>query len=135
MTNSVPLGIRLYNPMNIRISSSRWLGLVGSYKGFCEFSSFEYGLRAGIVLLRNYIRRGYNTVSRIINRYAPPFENNTDAYINYVCEFCHVDRDTRIIFGDDYFISLVIAVCFVESKYYVTTQDVLSIIKNYKIKA
>ena len=44
------------NPANIRFNKkNNWLGQIGSDNGFCVFDTLEHGLRALIVLLRNYI--------------------------------------------------------------------------------
>lgn len=85
------------NPLNIRYSSrNKWKGQIGNSHGFCSFISMEYGVRASLVLLRSYIRRGYNTIDLIINRWAPPSENNTEAYIAFVSGKTKIDRHTVI---------------------------------------
>lgn len=74
------------NPLNIRASvKNNWLGSRGSYKGFVVFNSTELGYRAALLLLRNYVRNGHRTIFDIINRWAPPTENDTDSYIKTVC--------------------------------------------------
>ncbi|MCA6219634.1 structural protein [Photorhabdus antumapuensis] len=83
-------GIRNNNPGNIRWGDD-WQGLVPQSqrtdKSFCQFVSPEYGIRAIVKVIRNYNRKyGINTVNGIISRWAPSNENNTDAYINRVCE-------------------------------------------------
>lgn len=77
--------VRYNNPFNIRVSFSRWLGKV-THQGvdFEQFDTLEHGLRAGFKLIINYYKRGFCTVPSIINRFAPPTENNTRAYINFV---------------------------------------------------
>ncbi len=50
---------------------------------FCRFQSPEYGIRAIYKLLQTYqTKYGLNSVKAIINKYAPPNENNTTGYIN-----------------------------------------------------
>lgn len=75
------------NPFNIRfVRSNHWIGQVGQTNGFVDFSWMEYGVRAvAMLVMRSYRSRGILTISEIINRYAPSTENNTDAYIDYVC--------------------------------------------------
>lgn len=76
------------NPFNIRYSSKNpWRGMLNTpQKGFCTFQTVGAGLRAGFCLLRNYIKGDYNTVAKVISRYAPPSENDTKKYIKYVCD-------------------------------------------------
>lgn len=72
---------------NIRYNSKNaWLGQTGSYRGFCKFENIEYGIRAMLVLIKNYISHGFNIPVLIISRYAPQFENDTSAYIEFVCK-------------------------------------------------
>lgn len=78
-----PLNVR-YNPLN------KWKGQIGSTNGFCDFESQEFGIRAAAYLiLRSYKRKGIITYAQIIQRFAPPSENKTNLYINYVCNQCH----------------------------------------------
>lgn len=78
-----PLNVR-YNPLN------KWKGQIGSTKGFCDFESLEFGVRAAAYLiLRSYKRKGFKTYAQIIQRFAPPSENKTNLYFNYVCNKCN----------------------------------------------
>lgn len=93
-------GIRNNNPGNIRWGDD-WQGLVPKSertdKSFCQFTAPEYGIRAMIIILRNYEKKhGLNTVRKIINRWAPPVENDTEAYINSVAKQVGVDADKVI---------------------------------------
>lgn len=77
MKRNNPLNIR-YNPLN------NWFGQSGQSNGFVEFTSLFYGQRAALKLLINYYRNGYRTVEDIITRFAPPSENPTSDYINFI---------------------------------------------------
>lgn len=98
-TNNSPRGIRNNNPGNIRWGDD-WKGLVPAArrtdKSFCQFTDPEYGIRAMIIILRNYQRKyGLNTVRKMINRWAPPNENDTQAYINSVSQSVGVTPDQK----------------------------------------
>ena len=81
------LGTRLNNWLNIRWNEkNNWKGQIGQESGFCIFDTVEHGLRAARIILQGYIRKGFNTVEKIIGRFAPSVENNTESYINFVCE-------------------------------------------------
>lgn len=75
------------NPFNIRFNGrSQWLGLDGQTRGFCNFVSWEYGIRAAAVLImRSYRMKNVLTVSEIIHRFAPMSENDTFKYVEFVC--------------------------------------------------
>ncbi|EBQ8821314.1 TPA: structural protein [Salmonella enterica] len=104
---TTPRGIRNNNPGNIR-QGDDWQGLVPKAqrtdKSFCQFITPEYGIRAMIIILRNYQRRhGLSTVTGIINRWAPPDENNTQAYIDSVAKATGVTPDQHIDTTDSRF--------------------------------
>lgn len=96
-------GIRNNNPMNLRITNTAWNGKVkGDDKSFETFSNPRYGIRAGAKVLLNYQSlHGLNTVDEIINRFAPPFENNTNAYAEHVASALGVGVHERIIVADN----------------------------------
>ena len=84
-------GIRNNNPLNIRHSADRWQGarLEQTDKAFVQFISMPYGYRAAWKILESYwkyfndLPKGF-CVRNIITRWAPPTENDTDAYIRSV---------------------------------------------------
>lgn len=87
--SKTPRGIRNNNPGNIRLNkNNEWLGKVpadkNTDKSFEQFTDYKYGVRALIVLLRNYIKGGKNTITKIFAEFAPPSENNTQGYIKFV---------------------------------------------------
>lgn len=87
---NLPRGYRNNNPLNIRYSEqNNWLGKVtpNTDGAFEQFSDMAYGYRAALYLLRKYIRNGENTISRIIQKWAPPAENYTQNYIDHVVAF------------------------------------------------
>ena len=87
VVSTLTRGFRNNNPLNIRVGQD-WQGeTVGNTDGaFEQFTSPEYGYRAGCRILDNYrTRYGFNSVSQIVRRWAPPSDNNpTDAYAAYV---------------------------------------------------
>ena len=81
-------GFRNNNPLNIRyVEKNKWQGLIGEAEGYCRFEDPVMGIRAGAALLVSYQdRHGLNTISKIVNRWAPPADkNNTLNYIKFVC--------------------------------------------------
>lgn len=73
------------NPGNIRYSASNnWQGQKGQSGGFVVFDNVANGLRAMVKLLATYRSIGVNSIAEIVNRYAPPTENNTASYISFV---------------------------------------------------
>lgn len=121
----VTRGISNKNPFNIRISSNSWKGKISNYKNtdkvFEQFIDIDYGLRAGIQLLRGYINRGINTPRSIINRFAPSIENDVESYLNYICHVSNVLPDMKICFNTIEFYSLCAAICFYESNFVFTS--------------
>ena len=84
---SLPRGIRNHNPGNIKLGTA-WDGLSDEQNDdvFCQFKEPVWGLRALVRILLTY-RFNYDikTIEKIIHRWAPPIENDTENYIKYVC--------------------------------------------------
>lgn len=80
----LPRGYRNANPGNIdHQPSNKWQGLADppSDGRFCIFTSEVWGLRAlAVLLIRYYDKYDCDTAAKIINRWAPPVENDTGAY-------------------------------------------------------
>lgn len=119
---ALPRGIRNNNPLNIR-KGNNWKGekKVQVDKAFEEFESLQMGLRAGFIILRNYQRISLapkmraNTIRKIINRWAPPSENNTLKYIEIVAKRSGLNPDELIAYRDKpRMLAVVEAMCFVE---------------------
>jgi hypothetical protein len=105
-------GLRNNNPGNIRLGSFRYKGekATSSDSAFRQFESIEWGYRAMFVLLHTYEKRyGCNTLRKIINRYAPPVENHTEAYIRRVAHATHLSPDEMISTTDGALMTAVVA--------------------------
>lgn len=62
-------------------------GYKGSDGRFAIFETPEAGANAQTALLSSYGKRGFDTVEEIINRWAPPSDNNpTSAYVDFVAK-------------------------------------------------
>jgi len=112
-----PRGLRNNNPLNIRRNSGCFQGEIkGKDKAFKTFSSMPYGYRAAFVTLATYHSIGCNTVEKIISRWAPPYENNTNRYIANVEKWSGIPRDKELTLADgaDY-ILIVAAMSFAEN--------------------
>ncbi len=97
-----PRGIRNNNPGNIR-RGDNWKGMaaVQDDPDFVTFETPEDGFRAMTRILMSYRRRGVDTIEEIISTWAPPTENNTQAYINSVSQKMGADPQ-RLITSMDY---------------------------------
>ncbi|MBQ2787177.1 MAG: structural protein P5 [Bacteroidaceae bacterium] len=82
-------GLRNNNPLNIKRNNTAWKGLsaIQSDKIFFSFVAPEWGYRAAFITLRNYRKKHrLQTIAQWIERWAPPTENNTKAYVDCVCK-------------------------------------------------
>ncbi len=97
-TNAPSRGLRNCNPGNIRLLPTRYQGEVvpSQDKAFKQFQTMAWGYRAMFVLLHTYRKNGYRTLRQMINRYAPPCENDTGAYLNTVSAQAHVFADVEL---------------------------------------
>jgi|TARA_B110000902_G_scaffold117302_1_gene137593 hypothetical protein len=87
---------RNYNPGNMRNTADAWQGKVGSNGGFVTFSRPEYGTRAMSKQLYKYNERGKGSVREIIETWAPPNENVTEAYVQKVANDMGVSADADL---------------------------------------
>jgi len=94
-------GLRNNNPGNLRVGDD-WKGELGADPdGFIIFSDVSWGLRALARDLFTKYGRGLNTVREIITAYAPPSENDTAAYVNFVCDLVGVVPDQMLSYPYD----------------------------------
>lgn len=97
---TLPRGLRAHNPGNLRrTGDSQWQGMapVQSDPEFVVFGEARWGIRALATVLKTYQKRHrLNTVAKIVRRWAPPSENDTDAYTRAVSAQVGVRADEPI---------------------------------------
>lgn len=96
-------GLKNNNPLNIRHSSDQWQGAATTQtdKSFVQFESMAYGYRAAWKTLDTYnlrFRREHKpyNVRNIIARWAPPTENDTEAYVKAVVKLSGLGGNENI---------------------------------------
>jgi len=114
-------GVRNNNPLNIR-KGNNWQGELSpqSDAAFEQFSGMVWGLRAGFKVLKTYMQRAprCNTLADIINRWAPPSENDTQAYIDFVSRKTGIPPTMRLDFRESTkMVAIITAMCQMESNY------------------
>jgi|TARA_R110000772_G_scaffold124010_1_gene230478 hypothetical protein len=92
------------NPGNIRTSSTNWNGEVTQPgEEFERFSDMHMGVRASARILRTYgSKYGIDTINKIIDRYAPPVDNNPNNanYAKHVSTGSGFDVNEKIDLND-----------------------------------
>lgn len=137
-------GIRNNNPFNIRyVKTNLWKGKVKDDlkkdMEFEEFRTIAYGVRAGYLLLSNYIHSGTVVLKDIISRFAPPSENDTESYIRNVCNNekwqsdLELVYDERLCVGSVHFIELGRRMMFIESGYLVPFNSLFNLIESFNL--
>jgi hypothetical protein len=104
-------GLRNANPGNIR-KGQDWLGLAPQQPDleFCTFTDPVYGIRAIAKIVLTYAtRHKLTTVRGIINRWAPPVENDTSSYVQHVADRLGVDPDSPIRVTDPAVMKVLVA--------------------------
>lgn len=121
-------GIRNNNPLNLRVGNN-WKGEVKhpSDPTFEQFEAMRWGVRAAFIVLRNYIcRHKCNTIERIITRWAPRKENDTERYIDFVSKTINIGPKQTISFNDSAtMISLFTAMCIFENGSTISPSDII----------
>lgn len=127
-------GIRNNNPLNIK-KGNNWKGerLAQIDPVFEEFTSIEYGIRAAMRLMINQIsgfngtRPKMNTLKKLISVWAPPSENSTTKYIDFVCQHLHCSPNAFIDPNDRTMIcNIARAMAFVECGVWIEPQKFIS---------
>lgn len=119
----LPRGIRNNNPGNLNFV--RQAGAVlepppfnGDKPRFARFATKEDGLRAMRDQLIRYNRRGMDTVSQVVNTWAPSNENQTNKYIATVCKLSGFTPHQRLgTFTPDILSKLMHGMIVVENGY------------------
>ena len=92
------------NPGNIRTSPTNWNGEVTEPgEEFERFSDMHMGVRASARILRTYgSKYGIDTINKIIDRYAPPVDNNPNNanYAKHVSTGSGFDVNEKIDLND-----------------------------------
>ena len=107
-----PRGMRLCNPFNLRKTQIDWKGEVeGIDPDYETFKDFASGLRAGFRVLLTYFHKHHlNSVAEIISRFAPPPENNTAGYVQFVARRLAVDVQDHLTTDDNTLLNLAKAI-------------------------
>lgn len=123
------IGIRQNNPLNIRYSeANQWQGRLHkpSPTDFEWFKSMAFGYRAAAVLITAHVEgrsstsKAYgkpcNTIGALIHIWAPPKENNTGRYANFVARQCGVGPDEPVnILDYEMLVKILSAMTIVEN--------------------
>jgi hypothetical protein len=98
----VPRGIRNNNPGNIEDGpfARSQPGYKGSDGRFAIYETPEAGTAAKTALLGSYGRKGINTVEGVVNRWAPPSENDSGSYAQFVSQKLGVDPRAPLDMND-----------------------------------
>ena len=121
------------NIFNIR-QGAKWQGMTGTKKGFVEFETQEYAIRAWLVLMRTYRRRyGCKTIRQIVTRFAPPNENNTEQYIAFCCRQVCMSADDELT-GLTQYAMLGKAMAKMETATSLHPNDILEVMNQFKIR-
>ena len=120
------------NIFNIR-AGQNWQGKTGVRRGFVEFVNKEYAIRAWLILMRTYRRRGLTTLRQIVTTFAPPKENNTEAYIDFVCKQTKYNAGYEIK-ADSTYILLGIAMAAMETSTKLRFHEIYNVMEKFNIR-
>jgi hypothetical protein len=98
---NLPRGLRNNNLGNLRISAVKWQGKVpvqnNTDKSFEQFENVTFGIRAMLTDVANDITiKKFNTLTKLVTSYAPPSENDTVNYINFVSKYTGINPNQEL---------------------------------------
>ena len=125
---SKPKGERNNNPGNLILTSINWKGKVEPERNsdghFEQFYEMKYGVRAMLKDIMNDIKKGKDTLTKLISEYAPSHENNTSGYISTIVKATGKGANDKLTTDKSFLKKLVLAMTFVENgKHVVSNQD------------
>lgn len=99
----VPRNVRLNNPGNVDRTSIVWQGMsaIQADPRFITFIAPQWGFRCMARILKGDYREGAVTVHELIDRWAPPIENDTSAYVTDVANRIHCGIDETLTLPAD----------------------------------
>lgn len=123
------------NIFNIRKSEHySWLGAEGQTKGFVNFVEPNYAIRAcAYLLLKSYRIAGCHTIRRIISRFAPSAENDTENYIKFVCKETGFSESEQLKTKMQY-AKLIAAIAKMETNTKILPEKVLDVMQVFDLK-
>ena len=119
--------IDINNPGNIRPGND-FQGETGAAKGFSVFDTMINGIRAYFKNLHTAIFvHDRKTICQYITAYAPPSENDTENYINTMCNKVGISEDVDIPTNEDFLCRFALAQFEIENgKNDLTADDCLA---------
>jgi hypothetical protein len=99
---AISRNVRLNNPGNVDRTSIAWQGMssIQDDPRFIRFVAPQWGFRCAARILLGDYSEGCVTVHELINRWAPPVENDTSAYVRDVATRMNVDIDETLTLPD-----------------------------------
>jgi len=94
---------------------------------FVVFNGALYGLRALALILWHYqTLHGLKTLKGMIERFAPPEENDTTTYVENACKVCDVQPDNLFDLDTSNFYNLMVAIIHQENGEQPYSSDLIS---------
>lgn len=115
----LPRGIRNNNPCNLIKTNNNWIGKIehgkSNDKVFEQFTTMVTGIRAGVIDIVGDIKKGKNTIEKLINEFAPPSENNTKKYIQTVSNKLKINKNDEIEVNEKTIFEIIKAIIRIEN--------------------
>ena len=111
-----PRGIANNNPGNVDRTSIKWQGMssIQSDPRFITFIAPQWGFRCMARIIKGDYSEGCVTIHELINRWAPPVENDTSSYVTDVANRVGCGIDDPLTFPDQ-LMPLLKAICWHEN--------------------
>lgn len=116
--SDLPISVLNNNPLNIKHNPrNNWIGQIDNDGTFVVFDTVEHGFRAGYIILNKYITvYKLNTIKKIIGRFSPPCENDTDMYTSFVA--WHMQVSSNDVITPDQLPAMMLAMSWFEGGTY-----------------
>ena len=93
-----------------------WRGRIGADSGgFTQFEHLGWGIRALALDLMNDMSEGKNTISKLIQEFAPPSENDTGAYVQAMANYTGFGANQALQINNPTLAKLIRGIVIVEN--------------------
>lgn len=109
MTQTIPRPLQNNNPLNIKVSTTNYVGKVpralATDSDFEQFKDVFFGIQAAFTILRQHIQQDRRmlvrtTVARELDHWSPTAEKAADYYLKFVCEHGVLDEREVLDFSN-----------------------------------
>ena len=109
--DTMPRGLKNNNPGNLVLTDIAWKGKISNDRNtdghFEQFQKLHFGIRAMMRDIVHDINKGLDNLNDLVAEYAPPHENDTTNYVNFVANEIGIQPNDKFDLTQSFLLALV----------------------------